>query len=149
MCIRDRLSDIHIMALLKLFEWKGVTSIPFASSLVFELYNHTNSRGRSTLKVAAFYNGGRLELRDGLEDYETFIGFVNALKLKDDEDFMRNCLLELKAFPELSHKNKEGETMFPVLIILLTLSFFLLVAYAAYKCLLRKRNVYTKAKQSE
>ena len=140
------LSDVHILSLLKIFQWRDIAHIPYASSLIFEVYNTTNSKGKSSLRVEALYNDKRLELRNGLSDYKKFIRFVESSKLKDYDDFMKNCRVD--PIEELI-KESHTDSTFKELITVLAISFALIFTYFIYKCSKKKHYIHFKAKQGE
>ena len=81
------MSDVHIMAFHRLFDWPLTKSVPFASGLILEMYKNKSSSGGYNFKVS--YNSKPIKLKNN--SYNALMKSMENALFKNDQMFLKAC----------------------------------------------------------
>jgi hypothetical protein len=123
------MSDAHIMAIHKLFNWTLDKYVPYASVLAFEL--RVKDSDKKKYSVSVLYNGLEIkQLRD--TELESFLSVINAHTFKNDEEFNEACFG--------GKKDEIYDKSFYLAISIATLGFLLVAWGVSWFCVLSSRK---------
>lgn len=89
------LSDLHILAVFKVFGWESDEVVPFAASLILELY-YNNSKETEEKKryiVRAKYNGVELYFNRSWAFASDVIAFISQATFKTEAEYFKACTI--------------------------------------------------------
>eukprot|EP00826_Nyctotherus_ovalis_P038141 TRINITY_DN3559_c0_g1_i1.p1 TRINITY_DN3559_c0_g1~~TRINITY_DN3559_c0_g1_i1.p1 ORF type:complete len:263 (+),score=54.73 TRINITY_DN3559_c0_g1_i1:75-863(+) len=128
-----QMSDAHILALCK---WLGIQlpkTVPFASTLIFELAVKTEK----TYEIKVLYNGDYVKLKGKIStDYKDFDKDITEKMFKSMDEFMDKCL----KYPIFIQKPKLSTTTLVVITVVIVASILVLLVSLYCLCCRSKKQ---------
>ena len=85
------MTDLHILSILKFFDF-DIERVPVhASSLMIELYNDSSIKGADKYRVQISYNNKTFKLQNDLEYSENFLQYINDYTYENKTAYLRAC----------------------------------------------------------